>query len=102
VAVSKLGIGRQVLRLSWRAKTGTGNKKRNGLKLDQEDEFVFFFFSVIGVTEAYLVVFQHYELAHFTPKRTTRSLEKKRVRNGNYRQNLESVSVNFDIVFVCE
>jgi hypothetical protein len=101
VAVSKLGISRQVLRLSWRAKTGTGNKKRNGLKLDQEDEFVFFF-SVIGVTEAYLVVFQHYELAHFTPKRTTRSLEKKRVRNGNYRQNLEPVSVNFDIVFVCE
>jgi len=70
------------------------------LKLDQEDEFVFF--SVIGVTEAYLVVCQHYELAHFTPKRKTRSLEKKRVRNGNYRQNLEPVSVNFDIVFVCE
>jgi len=67
------------------------------LKLDQKDEFVFFF-SVISVTEAYLVVCQHYELAHFTPKRKTPALEKKILRNGNYRQDLASVSVNFNIV----
>jgi len=40
---------------------------------------LFFFFSVIIVTEAFLVVCQHYELAHLTPKRKDRALEEKSV-----------------------
>lgn len=68
MAVSKVGNKPPSLKIVVARENGYWQQKRNGLKLDQKDEFVFFF-SVISVTEAYLVVCQHYELAHFTPKR---------------------------------